>query len=631
MKKYLMTGMAAVLFCGAFTSCSHDDITSAEDISKAQAEQITKTYETAFLKYVGGEIDKNQTWGFSSVASARTRNANTEKNLWGDPNDKYNLQVPPALTNGQKERVQKYFQSHTPLQWRDPGLTKFYIQQVYKGGSKEIYGGLTTERYTMANANYNNGAYETIVGSDHMDYLMVGLKSDGVTPNEHVNDFNDGDWNNGNTIWVLDEGASTNDWKDYFVDGVTHADQITLMTDANTQRIGYGNTTGSSAPHMFACALVYPEEIDAWADPLGIGEKVTDTKWNRSFVGLDFESNDPYYYVDGAKVPAKIGDVYNSVNYAWDGSNFIPFDDTFKNKTLKEVFNLTEEVYLLQDRTDQYAGTPSNLSSQDALQRQFSKADFAAKDITITNSDEWVLDLSVIKGKIDDKCLPVKGQGLVKWILDADKRGRDYIYSDWIVTLTEAKTQGTTPTPPTPTDADLRIMAEDLSAEDDTDFDFNDIVFDVYFDKNNTGQTKIVVQAAGGTLPLRIKTGDNTWQEVHELWSDVTGVTTGTMINTGAEARYGFPRGADNRGSREVTLYYSVNSNEAAKNITIEVQKTTAAGLTWVEMRAEQAEPAAKFATDPDNQWLSERTSIKSAIPSFVQWVQGNIPALNWK
>ena len=90
-------------------------------------------------------------------------------------------------------------------------------------------------------------------------------------------------------------------------------------------------------------------------------------------------------------------------------------------------------------------------------------------------------------------------------------------------------------TPPTVvSNADLRIMAEDLSASDDTDFDFNDIVFDVYFANAGETTTKIVVQAAGGTLPLRIKTGEGTWQEVHALYNQGTGI----MINTDAEAKY---------------------------------------------------------------------------------------------
>ena len=73
MKKYLMTGMAAVVFGGLFTSCSHD----IEGGGSTQ-EQIQKTYEEAFVTRFGqpaADLD----WGFGSSAQASTRIEN--KNL----------------------------------------------------------------------------------------------------------------------------------------------------------------------------------------------------------------------------------------------------------------------------------------------------------------------------------------------------------------------------------------------------------------------------------------------------------------------------------------------------------------------------------------------------------------------
>jgi len=172
----------------------------------------------------------------------------------------------------------------------------------------------------------------------------------------------------------------------------------------------------------------------------------------------------------------------------------------------------------------------------------------------------------------------------------------------------------------TPT-ADLRIMAEDLSASDDTDFDFNDIVFDVYYAKAGETTTKIVVQAAGGTLPLRIKTGEGTWQEVHALYNQGTGI----MINTGAETKYP-GKGKDNLGTKEVTLNYAVTSEEAAKGIIIEVEKNG----QWIEMKAERGEPAAKFAVPATVDWCSERTSIKEKNEKFVDWATRNASIKWW-
>jgi hypothetical protein len=181
----------------------------------------------------------------------------------------------------------------------------------------------------------------------------------------------------------------------------------------------------------------------------------------------------------------------------------------------------------------------------------------------------------------------------------------------------------TPPTPPTEV-ADLRIMAEDLSATEASDFDFNDVVFDVYFAKEDESETKILVRAAGGTLPLQIKVSDTEWQEVHGLW----GLGTGIMINTGAEAMFGSSKGADGRGSKELTLKYPIRNAEQAKNITIQVQKALPNGQKqWMEMTAPTGEPAAKFAIpapNPDSEnWCNERTPIQTKYTKFTDWVQG--------
>ena len=76
MKKYLMTGIAALALCAGFTSCSHDlEPMSQEDINKMEAQKIVDNYNKAFKAYVGGEIAPTQTWGFGTSAGTRTRAA----------------------------------------------------------------------------------------------------------------------------------------------------------------------------------------------------------------------------------------------------------------------------------------------------------------------------------------------------------------------------------------------------------------------------------------------------------------------------------------------------------------------------------------------------------------------------
>ena len=70
MKKYLMTGMAAIMFCGVFTSCSRE----SDFGGQTQQQKIQETYEEAFISRFG-QPSPNLDWGFGdySASKARTR------------------------------------------------------------------------------------------------------------------------------------------------------------------------------------------------------------------------------------------------------------------------------------------------------------------------------------------------------------------------------------------------------------------------------------------------------------------------------------------------------------------------------------------------------------------------------
>ena len=78
---------------------------------------------------------------------------------------------------------------------------------------------------------------------------------------------------------------------------------------------------------------------------------------------------------------------------------------------------------------------------------------------------------------------------------------RDYVYDDWIVKIVPGKGV----TPPV---SRVRVMAEDLGTMS-SDFDYNDVVFDILFvEENGSYKADIILQAAGGTLPLYIGEGE---------------------------------------------------------------------------------------------------------------------------
>ena len=195
-------------------------------------------------------------------------------------------------------------------------------------------------------------------------------------------------------------------------------------------------------------------------------------------------------------------------------------------------------------------------------------------------------------------------------------------YDDWIVRLVAAEPkEEIIETDPD----DVCIIAEDLTINGDTDFDWNDVVFTVHY--TSTSTATVTLYAAGGTLPLTVA-----GEEVHAKfgYADPNEKGLYMMINTGAKADInGVP-----------TVSFPVNSQKSTrgKDIKIMVDKGTKneAGVhvpNWIELEATGGEPAAKvcvgveFATG--QKWCEERQSIKEIYPRFSEWVL-NDPALLW-
>ncbi len=314
MKKYLMTGIAALAMGGIFTSCSHD----MNQYTGNQSEQVLEKYEQVFVNAYGEPAD-NQTWGFGSATVAGTRGMtrsnpgvdypststgiNANANEWADPDKEFGgWVVPDPLTDEQKEVVKAYFQANPNLTFQDPEWRHFFVQQVYKG--KTDPGTNSTEEVTAA----DNTKYT----SDNMNLLTVGYNE------QHINNFNSGNCSvNGN---VLDNGGNVNS-------GPYHSDQIMLMVNIDdTQCFGYHNT-GMSLQRNDKAALVGWETIRTWANSNGLNGDCLDDKWNRSFMGFDFELftlEESYAKSNGNIIYAPINDVPgNAPQYIWDGTQVL--------------------------------------------------------------------------------------------------------------------------------------------------------------------------------------------------------------------------------------------------------------------------------------------------------------------
>ena len=589
-----MTGVAALALCATFTSCSHDiDSMSQEELSEYYAQKIVETYEKAFIENIG-QPAPNQDWGFGSSSEVRTRSNSANSNHWGatadDPNTtgfsqwEYGWITPDTLTAGQKLRVTRYFQTHPNPGYTDPHWQHFFVQQVYQG-STDI-AGETAEIYRDASKTTAEAADPWIRAGFSMNYLNA-LLDNGTWDMDHINNFNGGE---ASYKPVLETGEPVNG-------GNKHNDKINLMVNSSTADFSYQNSDGSLFHNRPYVALVSAKDIDDWARTLAepIGEDVwygTDyngienSYWNRHFMGCDYEllvGDD--IYIKG------YNDYYHS-----------PYDGHY----VDDYLYYKEDVY---GKTYKYLKSNSNMYGGDLR-----KYDNEPTGDELT----WLLT---------NGYLPREGSADKDWI--KHQAVADGYYSDWIVTLTEGKRQGYTPPTPPPTTGKIRVIAEDLTATTGNDFDFNDIVFDVTYGEANVAS--ITVQAAGGTLPLRIKVGaGNTeadYQEVHALWEQSPSI----MINTHAENRYP-GRGVSNLPAKNVTLGYAVKTPTDVRDlIKIEVQKSVGNTLTWVELKSERGKPAAKIAVNPDWHWLDERVNI-TTVSGFVNYVtngdtwEGSLP-----
>lgn len=155
----------------------------------------------------------------------------------------------------------------------------------------------------------------------------------------------------------------------------------------------------------------------------------------------------------------------------------------------------------------------------------------------------------------------------------------------------------------------IRIIAEDLSASEGSDFDFNDVVFDVKYGYPAWDKTTIILQAAGGKLPLCIGQIDEAY-EVHNLF----GVSLNTMVNTEDWTAHKDP----------VTFVLDGNYNWNAKNIPVYVKK----GNDWCELKAEQGKAASKIGVPNTFKWVKELKDIEPIYTKFKDYVKD--PSVKW-
>jgi hypothetical protein len=617
MKKYLMIGFAAV----AFAACSNHDFEtySPEQVVKAE-------YDAKFISEFG-KPGSQQNWGFGASTRAFTRATGDLANVVGNHRDANNwtrdgFHAPDPLTDGQKLRVQYYFQMNkieNPNQ-PDYGTKDFFMQQVYDGGDDPM---TQYKGDTYSPEVYKSAANVTVISGEKMNKLTAGP--------DHIHVYN---FNNGNC------GVYTNvaNWDQTNVNDETqqHPDQIELMLNTPTSCFGYFNSENSSQ-YDDQWTLVAGSVIDAFcnnadngyeawrqANHSDIEDKAVVDKWNRSFIGFDFKLTcdvDPFQRDNGVIKTAKYRDA-GSAFYFWDDATQSGYKLAYNGTEFVRYTDDTADIMIGDDAVSLYSVT-TNMYAADVLgmdntDNHSELTLVAAYDPAGTNdnslylssvpgqqSDRYALNLKFIEKMIGQGYYPVNDKSLKLWAKANDLT--DGYYSDWIVSFMPA-TQG--PGIPSRTYTG-RIMAEDLSVSSSSDWDFNDVVFD-YDIKDN--KAYILLQAAGGTLPLNIGGTLNSDGEVvggYEVHAAFGLTNTTTMVNTGAGATLDpVPLTLDNKT-------YTSNAD-----IKLFVKKKVNGVEEWIEISAVVGEPAGKFVTQTTTDWVDEYANIKRAYSNFESWVQ---------
>ena len=232
MKKYLMSGIAAIAFAAAFTSCSKStDLYEEGRKEKDEAEQkivtAQESYATAFVQTFTTPAQGHR-WGFGTTTRAHDVNGN----LWYQ-----NWERPVNVTDAEKDVNGKVIQEFSKKRENvvnsiDIDWENYWVQQVYQSSNSypDGNGNQTGDIHTKMNkiiAYNGNSKTEEIYWPEHTFVTYDGYY-------EHVNNFNDGT----NVTTYTDDIT-----KEVFYGTTLMKDMG--VTPQGTPKFGYNNTVDS--------------------------------------------------------------------------------------------------------------------------------------------------------------------------------------------------------------------------------------------------------------------------------------------------------------------------------------------------------------------------------------------------
>ena len=174
-----------------------------------------------------------------------------------------------------------------------------------------------------------------------------------------------------------------------------------------------------------------------------------------------------------------------------------------------------------------------------------------------------------------------------------------------------------------------RIVAEDLAVSAQSDFDYNDIVFDAKHVKNADSEGwstfYLIVRATGAHKQIFV--GDEEAEgrfEVHELF----GVEQKSFVNTVGKVK-----------EKDNGAYWAEDHDPVF--VELKVKKTGAEEPRLIDipiyvdnnalpLTAKRGEPAEKLCVDCDYSWVVEKTKMKKWYPQFEHYTNCDEPEYSW-
>lgn len=696
MKKYLMTGIAALALCVGFTSCSHDvEQLSQEEITELKAQQVVLDYQKAFVATFG-QPAANHKWGFVDYSQTRTR---AKSDYAGAKGTMQPMEWYQDTEDGWKWKTRPYVFPSAPESFPTTyaeGATYYAsINQDFTGGniwidenntgSINVRGivnlyivksGTGEGNVTIAPTSWYVG--NVPYGSTEKTRVYVCPGVDFVIPADA--------WGNlqANVEYYFAPGSSLTINQTLKLNGTcfymannttTTATNLEVNNNGLFYNMGTANITSEVSVQNANSVIVNDGTLNAASlKTQGSGKFQNNaevTISGKTIVNSNYNTwvNNGFYHTDDFEFTATSSNVINNCKLLVDDSFFMNCSDGSSIFQMeggatsgasvvttyfygggvyggfnggpyriemgsKSLFKVTETAYL----NATASGTVSNGYGFFGVGSDY--AVFQAKNIT--NAGNPGHGYVAYGGKLYVSAESHFAQGTAGaadgcsyiCFFDGDNN-QAFIYApgfeEGLPNIQIAETTCNPGFNNTPSEWDLRIIAEDLNATaaegdtEDSDWDFNDVVLDVKFLGDDN--VRIRVTAAGATLPIRINGEDAL--EVHGLY----GKPTNIMINTGAAAA-GYPAQAyENKYPAAATFERNISGVDASygANIKIEVQKNVNGEDKWLELTAKAGEPAAKMGVLPDYTYCPERTDIRTMYSGFVAWVTKQNTVYWWR